>query len=347
MTIEDVSSLVGTFYDGLLGHCSARVPLDLLKERLRASRTMVLVRPGSAKGDSLVMCSDDPGVPGKASVAPDAAGFEEAAGRHVTGADAWLEDGAVCSLRAFRQSSEPPFGKQEHELCVTLVPHVQRALGIRRRLDSSESERRLYSGVMDRLMVGAMILDLNAQLVRATPMAQALLAAEDGIRLIARRPHAASSAQDRELQKMIRAAVGHGSGEPALSGPAISISRPSGLRDLGLVVQAFTTGDRYSPKARPAAAIFIRDPERNVEVANNILRQLFDLTPAEAEVARRLAEGFSLAEAARALNIRRNTARAHLRSIFSKSGITRQPELVRILLNSAAVLGVGRDVAVH
>ena len=39
--------------------------------------------------------------------------------------------------------------------------------------------------------------------------------------------------------------------------------------------------------------------------------------------------------------IRRNTARAHLRAIFSKTGVRRQTELVRILLNSVAPLRVG------
>ena len=43
-------------------------------------------------------------------------------------------------------------------------------------------------------------------------------------------------------------------------------------------------------------------------------------------------------EAAEMLNIKRNTARAHLRSIFSKTGVRRQTELVRIFLNSVAWL---------
>ena len=68
------------------------------------------------------------------------------------------------------------------------------------------------------------------------------------------------------------------------------------------------------------------------------MRQLFDLTPAEAALALLLANGLSLDEAAEQLNIRRNTARAHLRMIFSKTGVTRQTELVRTLLNSVISL---------
>jgi DNA-binding CsgD family transcriptional regulator len=58
------------------------------------------------------------------------------------------------------------------------------------------------------------------------------------------------------------------------------------------------------------------------------------LTPAEALLSLQLAEGLTLDEAADQLNIRKNTARAHLRSIFSKTSVTRQTSLVSLLLNS-------------
>ena len=43
--------------------------------------------------------------------------------------------------------------------------------------------------------------------------------------------------------------------------------------------------------------------------------------------------------AAEQMNVRRNTARTHLRSIFCKTGVTRQTMLVRLLLNSVLTLG--------
>ena len=43
-------------------------------------------------------------------------------------------------------------------------------------------------------------------------------------------------------------------------------------------------------------------------------------------------------EAAEQLNIRKNTARAHLRSIFSKTNVTRQTSLVTLLLSSMSSL---------
>jgi len=57
----------------------------------------------------------------------------------------------------------------------------------------------------------------------------------------------------------------------------------------------------------------------------------------QAELA--LANGLTLDEAADGLHIRKNTARAHLRAIFSKIGVTRQTTLVRVLLSSVVWLG--------
>jgi DNA-binding CsgD family transcriptional regulator len=51
-----------------------------------------------------------------------------------------------------------------------------------------------------------------------------------------------------------------------------------------------------------------------------------------------LARGLSLAEVSEAQNISQHTARAQLKSIFSKTGVSRQAELVRLILKSVASL---------
>ncbi|QIJ00994.1 hypothetical protein GII23_13380 [Stutzerimonas balearica] len=74
-------------------------------------------------------------------------------------------------------------------------------------------------------------------------------------------------------------------------------------------------------------------------LSDAMARQLFGFTPSETALVIELANGLSLEEAAQSLGIRRNTARAHLRAVFSKTGDRRQTELVRIILNSVVSLG--------
>lgn len=63
----------------------------------------------------------------------------------------------------------------------------------------------------------------------------------------------------------------------------------------------------------------------------SVLSGLFDLTRAEARLARELASGRSAEEAAKALNLSVNTVKTHTRAIFRKTGVKRQSELTALL----------------
>jgi DNA-binding CsgD family transcriptional regulator len=62
-----------------------------------------------------------------------------------------------------------------------------------------------------------------------------------------------------------------------------------------------------------------------------MLREAFRLTPSEARIALRLAEGKALEEAAQEMGIAQETTRSHLKSIFRKTGTHRQGELVALV----------------
>jgi DNA-binding CsgD family transcriptional regulator len=62
-----------------------------------------------------------------------------------------------------------------------------------------------------------------------------------------------------------------------------------------------------------------------------LLEALFDLTPAEAKVASLLVQGQSVAEIAKAQDIKQNSVRTQLKAVFAKTGVHRQAELVSLL----------------
>ena len=92
-------------------------------------------------------------------------------------------------------------------------------------------------------------------------------------------------------------------------------------------------GRRHTSMHGPAAAVavFMSDPEERAFSEIGALVRLFRLTPAEARLAAGIATGAPLNDVADALGIGRETARTQLRSVFAKTGTTRQAELVRII----------------
>jgi DNA-binding CsgD family transcriptional regulator len=257
---------------------------------------------------------------------------------HVMGADISTPDSGKLRFRITRSEAAPKFSALDRARCEALLPHLRRALHIHNLIDRSESLGTLYSQAIGRLSVGTLVLDETGKVLEQNLIARELLAANDGLKLVGGRLEASYPSDNRELQQLIRSAFARHSGDPMTVASAMSVSRPSGQVNLGVVVEPVPSQEWAEGKGQPAVLVYIRDAAGKSQASTAAAKQLFNLTPAETALAMELANGLSLEEAAEALNIRRNTARAHLRSIFSKTGVRRQTELVRIILNSVAPL---------
>ncbi|MCU1758657.1 helix-turn-helix transcriptional regulator [Pseudomonas sp. 14P_8.1_Bac3] len=258
---------------------------------------------------------------------------------HVMGADISTPDGGKLRFRITRPKRSPNFSANDRALCAMFLPHLRRALQLHNLLDRSESLSELYSQAISRLSVATLVLDESGSVLRVNAVAQEILARSDGLKLVGGRLEATYPSDNRELQRLIRAAFVP---DTPKSAEAMSVTRPSGLVNLGVVVESIPSLDWAEEKGQPAALVYIRDASSKSLASEVVTKQLFNLTKAETALAMELANGLSLEEAAEVLNIRRNTARAHLRSIFSKTGVRRQTELVRIMLNSVVALGKPR-----
>ena len=80
------------------------------------------------------------------------------------------------------------------------------------------------------------------------------------------------------------------------------------------------------------ALVLIIDPEDEPEPSSALLRRLYRLTDAEADVALRMIHGADLKEISEELSLSLTTVRTHLQHIFDKTDTHRQAELVRLLI---------------
>lgn len=260
---------------------------------------------------------------------------------HVLAADIGTRDGGVYGFRVTRPEDAPAFSAADVALGRLLLPHIKRALNLHLSMHQDRKVNSLYGHAMAQLMIGVVVLDQSGQVLECNPAARGILDLEDGLRVVGRQLEATYVNDNRKLQRLVRDALQRPQGARIGLTEAMSVSRPSGEISWGVVVQSISPDQWTEGKQRPSVAVFVRDTEGKSQPPVRLAQQLFQLTPAETALAIQLANGLSLEEAAEALNIRRNTARAHLRSIFSKTGVRRQTELVRIFLNSVAWLGAG------
>ena len=241
-----------------------------------------------------------------------------------------------CTLWIFRDRDLERFGNEETALAGIVASQISSSLNHADRLRDTAMDNTLFAGAMDRMNIGFVLADATGHLLRMTEHAREILDARDGLHMHFRKLRATNASDDRTLQALIRATA---AGEENEHEGGLALTGKSGLKTLG--VMARRVDPALCPNGQHLVAIYLRDRESALELDSAAVRRLFDLTPAEAAVTRQLAAGLSLEETAIALEISRNTARAHLRSIFSKNGISRQTELVRMVLNSAAAISGG------
>lgn len=243
-----------------------------------------------------------------------------------------------CRLRVSRPQSGERFGERERAICNLLLPHLATAAQLRASFDIAEIERFFYAGMLDRLSVGAVFLDKEGRVLKTNQAASDILAQRDGLAIVNGGLSAAYPGENHELRRLIEQVVSPA--KKATPGVVVgmSVSRSSGRPSLGVAVRAAPPTEWSEPSSRPAALVIIRDPEARVLASNEQLKRLYGLTPAEANLALHLMEGCTVDEAAQRLNVSRNTARCQIRAIFAKTGVTRQTELLRVLLSGVAPL---------
>ena len=86
-----------------------------------------------------------------------------------------------------------------------------------------------------------------------------------------------------------------------------------------------------------AALVLVVDPASRARIDPELVSQSLGLTPAEGQVAAMLAEGKTVREIAAATGRRESTIRWHLHHICNKHGISRQVELVQLVLPLAGI----------
>ena len=248
----------------------------------------------------------------------------------VLGVDIRAPSGFEARLRITRTIG-PPYRPVDSPKLAQLVPHVRNALDLYHALEADRSEHAVYSGAIEHLSVGAVVLDHDGRIVRTNAVADEVLASNDGLARSGDRLRFVDAGHRARLDAMLT----RRDEPPGNSSPAIlRVERPSGARDYGVAIHRIDTPGFMRTGSSPALALLISDPERAAVADTQALRARFGLTRKEAQLAGELAAGRSLDQAAERLGVARNTARSHLRGLFAKTGVSRQGELVRLVHTS-------------
>ncbi len=247
------------------------------------------------------------------------------------------------SISLYRDRSGSEFNPSDLDILRFLSPHLQRAFKLHFQFASLEARSAGFEAAMDMHPTGMVFLGTEGQVLLMNRVASAFISERDG--LLANRDglRAERPAESALLQKAIQQAASTSNGNGLSAGGTVLVSRRA-RPPLQIVVSPIR--DSAITSQAVAAIAFVTDPLQRQRPTQDVLRARFGLTPAECRVALLSSDGHAPRKIANMIGVTDHTVRSQIKSIFSKTGVKRQGELIRLLLNHSAATIPGERPAV-
>ena len=231
------------------------------------------------------------------------------------------------------------WGVSQIGLIENLLPHIRRYVRVRRALARAEALGSSLAAMLENTRIGVIHLGRDANIVAANDRARDILRLGDGLLDAGGQLSAWLPPENARLKQMLAAALRPSGGNPV--GGSMTIRRRPLLPRLTVHVNPVTAREWDFGRRDTAALVLVVEQENHakfdVVVENQINRAhvsaMLGLTPAETQVAALLAEGETVRSIAAATKRKESSIRWHLGRIFKKNDISRQSELVRLVLS--------------
>ena len=226
--------------------------------------------------------------------------------------------------------------RAQWRLLETLAPHLQRAATIQDLLSGTRATTESLGAAVAAAGFAVFLLTKDCRVAFANAKAEDLVRRQTGLRYERGQLAAATPALTHRLHALARAGSWPGRGNGEIGG-TLEISRGENRQPLvaHVIPLAANRVAAVFDIDRPAAAVFIVDPAAGPGAQIQRFAARFGLTPAETRVLAEIIGGNGLLAAAARLNITYATAREHAKRILSKTGTTRQTELIRRYFETA------------
>jgi len=238
-------------------------------------------------------------------------------------------DAGGSAIATQRGREQGACGERESSILGLLMPHLRRAAILHGELASMRVQLATFTGHLDRYPHPFLLTDAESRVLYANAAAREITALRDGLAIETGRIMLMAPKRQAEFREAIsEIAVGRG-----LPLRRLEVARPSQKGPYRLLVMNVpASGALPLGIAQPEAAVLVVDSDPGKEPDLAILRELFSLTPAEARITGRLVLGRSVDEIAEETGTSVETVRSQVRSILSKTGTTRQGELISLVL---------------
>lgn len=238
------------------------------------------------------------------------------------------------AIALLRDEQAGPWREGDIRVVDEIIPHLKRALDIHGEFTRLRLQKDALVQGLDRLVIGLILYDRHARAVYINPTALAIIKSHPALALNDQELVLNSSKDNNNLRETILATARIDPEDSWKQSTAIGITHPDEKAPLPILITPMhahlLTSDLEYEGAR--VAVFLSDPNLQQPISVNNLVSVYSLTPSEAQVAISIANGHSINDIATNSNHSSHTIRSQLKSTFRKTGVSRQSDLIKLLL---------------
>ena len=214
-----------------------------------------------------------------------------------------------------------------------LLPHIRQFIRVRQALVRAQAGDTTVTALLENPRIGVLHLDRRGRILAANDRGRSIL--RHGKRLSDRDGvlQAGAPNDQRRLERLVADALPT-SNAVAVSGSML-LGRSSGLPPLVVHVTPVGVPQPDYGARHVAALVLMVEPGRWPRIDPGLVATTLGLTPAESRVAVWLAEGKNVRDMATATGLTEGAIYWHLKQIYRKLPISRQVDLVRLVLSIA------------
>ncbi len=235
-----------------------------------------------------------------------------------------------------RTRGQGHYTEQDTYLVNTLVPHLQHALLAAGQVAQAQVQADAIARAAESEPLPFLLLDRRMRVRYCSPRAEKLLVEGEVLTSHNNRPALTDHSCDRRLKKLLRQCLDGAINRTFAGGGSIEVQRPERPSLHLLLRPVHPAVPILAGEMDVFVAIYCYDPQATVRLDPQRLRELYELSAAEARVATALVTTPNSEALAQQCCISLNTLRSHLKSLYLKTRTNSRAELMKRLLTSPA-----------
>lgn len=229
--------------------------------------------------------------------------------------------------------SHGPVTTDQKQLGNLFLDHFAKATELGRAFGALQYQFRGMLSALDRFHIGIFLLTDNESVVLKNSEGDRITGEGDGLSISVKGQLTPRGLEERaKLNVAVTHAINTAHAEFNSAETRLTVSRPSG-KDPYLIEVSPIRDEIELDGCFKGALVFVIDPSRSDVVSTEGMKEIYNLTEAESQVCKLLADGYETIDIADIREITKETVRYYVKQVLQKTGTSSRAQLVRLALN--------------